>query len=93
MRGLLVRICPLLGLVAVVGLSSPADAGKQRSADRQLVARPALPPITKFILPPGRTVSNPSQVRIIPIPTTWDAVMIPIPTEIDARIVLLKTKP
>jgi len=93
MRGLLIRICPLLGLVAIVGLASPADAGKQRSADRQVVVRPVVPPIARFKVPPGRAISKPAQVRIIPIPTTWDAVMIPIPTDIDARIVLLRTKP
>ena len=70
-----------------------APNGRSFSVDRQVTVRPAVPPIAKFKLPPGRTVSKPSQVRIIPIPTTWDAVMIPIPTDIDAKIVLLKTKP
>ena len=93
MTGLLTRMCPLLGLMAVLGLVSMANTGKQGPARRHITVQPAIPPIAGYTMLPGRMLSQPSQAGIIPIPTTWDTVMIPIPTDIDAKIVLLKTKP
>lgn len=93
MTGLLARMCPFLGLMAVLGLISVRDTGKQVIAHRPIAVQRAVPSVTQYVMRPGRVLSQPSQAGIIPIPTTWDAVMMPIPTDIDAKIVLLKTKP
>ena len=88
----LARVGPLLGLAMIVGLASTAMAAKPRVAYRRATIRSTVPRITIQKARPGRATLKPPQVRIIPIPTTWDAVLMPIPTDIDARIVLLKAK-
>ncbi|NLE57322.1 MAG: hypothetical protein GX616_03105 [Planctomycetes bacterium] len=89
----LARVGPLLGLAVIVGLGSTAIAAKPQVVYRRATIRSAVPPIIIKKAQPGRAILKPAQAGIIPIPTTWDAVMMPIPTDIDAKIVLLKTKP
>jgi hypothetical protein len=93
MTSRLVRLGLLLGLAVIVGLASTAKAAKPQVVYRRATIRSAVPPIIIKKAHPGRAILKPSQTGIIPIPTTWDAVMMPIPTDIDAKIVLLKTKP
>lgn len=89
----LVRLGTLLGLATIGGLSSTAMAARPPFAYRRPAIRSVTPPIIVNKVRPGPAIMKPSQAGIIPIPTTWDAVMMPIPTDIDAKIVLLKTKP
>ena len=89
----LVRLGTLLGLTAIAGLSSTAMAARPQFAYRNPATRSAIPPITAKKVQLDPLIIKPAQAGIIPIPTTWDAVMMPIPTDIDARIVLLKAKP
>lgn len=88
----LVRLGTLLGLTAIAGLGSTAMAAKPQFAYPSPAIRSVIPPITAKKVQPGPVIIKPSRAGIIPIPTTWDAVMMPIPTDIDAKIVLLKAK-
>lgn len=102
------RLGGLVCLV-VIGLSSSAFARDARTGEwarvRPSAVRvrpfggvgPAVPqadPLLRIVLRADKVMPPPADsVRIIPLPTTWDAAFIPIPTRWETNIVLTFDKP